>query len=108
VHVLLDECLPRKLKQALAGHEVRTAQEMGWAGKRNGDLLVLAQAEFDALLTVDRSLSFQQRVSQFEIGVIVLAAPSNTLEALQPLMPEVLRALESLEKRRVLLLGVRT
>lgn len=103
--VLLDECLPRKLKRSLSGHEVRTVPEMGWAGKRNGDLLALAEAEFDALLTVDRSLSFQQRVSRFDLGVIVLAARSNALEVLQPLMPEVLKVLETLKARKVVLLG---
>jgi predicted nuclease of predicted toxin-antitoxin system len=105
VRVLLDECLPRKLKRFLPGHEVWTVSERGWSGKRNGDLLGLAQAEFDALLTVDRNLRFQQRVARFEIGVIVLTVPNNTLEALQPLVPAALQALESLENGQVLELG---
>jgi hypothetical protein len=97
--------LPKKLKQLLPGHEVWTASERGWAGKRNGDLLALAQAEVDAFLTVDRSLRFQQRVSKFDIGVVVLTAPNNTLEALQPLMPAALQALRSLKKGQVLQVG---
>jgi predicted nuclease of predicted toxin-antitoxin system len=105
VRVLLDECLPKKLKRLLSGHEVWTVVEKGWAGKRNGDLLALAQAEFDVLLTVDRNLRFQQRVARFKIGVIVLAAPNNTLEALQPLVPAVLQSLENLENGQVLELG---
>lgn len=105
MRVLLDECLPKKLKRLLPGHEVWTTVEKGWAGKRNGDLLTLAQAEFDALLTVDRSLRFQQRVANFAIGVLVVAAPSNTLEALQPLMPAVLQALHGLKNGQVLLVG---
>jgi predicted nuclease of predicted toxin-antitoxin system len=105
VRVLLDECLPKKLKRLLAGHEVRTTAERGWAGKKNGDLLTVAQAEFDALLTVDRSLRFQQRVARFDIGVIVLTAPENTLESLQPLVPEVLQALKILKNGQVLQVG---
>ena len=105
MRVLLDECLPKKLKRLLPGHEVWTVVEKGWAGKRNGDLLALAQTEFDALLTVDRNLRFQQRVARFEIGVIVLAAPNNTLEALQPLVPAVLQSLETLKNGQVLELG---
>jgi predicted nuclease of predicted toxin-antitoxin system len=105
VRVLLDECLPKKLKRLLPGHEVWTTAEKGWAGKRNGELLALAQAEFDALLTVDRSLRFQQRVANFAIGVLVVAAPSNTLEELEPLMPAVLQALHGLKNGQVLLLG---
>jgi predicted nuclease of predicted toxin-antitoxin system len=41
VKVLLDECLPRRLAKALAGHEAKTVQEAGWSGKTNGDLLRL-------------------------------------------------------------------
>ena len=51
MRVLLDECLPRRLKRELVGHEVRTAPEMGWASKRNGELLALAAGEFDVFLT---------------------------------------------------------
>jgi hypothetical protein len=63
VRVLLDECLPRRLKRDLVGHDVRTAPEMGWAGKSNGELLALAAGEFDAFLTVDRNLSYRQNVN---------------------------------------------
>lgn len=62
MRVLLDECLPRKLKQELGGHEVRTAQEEGWAGLKNGALLQAAAGRFDVLLTVDRNIAFQQNL----------------------------------------------
>ena len=61
MRILLDECLPKRLKRDLIGHEARVP-EMGWAGKQNGDLLALAAPEFDIFLTVDRNLSFQQRI----------------------------------------------
>lgn len=102
MRVLLDECLPRKLRSLLTGHEVWTTPERGWSGKRNGDLLAFAQVEFDALLTVDRNLRFQQRVSKFDIGVVVLVASSNTFEALRPLIPAVLETLENLKSGQVL------
>jgi hypothetical protein len=51
VRVLLDECLSRPLKRDLLGHDVRTVQEMGWASKRNGEVLRLAEREFDSFLT---------------------------------------------------------
>lgn len=67
---------------------------MGWARKRNGELLRLAVAgEFDALLTVDRKLQYQQNLSAFNIAVVVLETKSNTLADLQPLMPQVLEVL---------------
>ena len=56
MRVLRDECLPRRLKRELVDHDARTVPEMGWASKRNGELLALAAAEFDVFLTVDRNL----------------------------------------------------
>jgi hypothetical protein len=67
---------------------------MGWARKRNGELLRLAVgADSDAFLTVDRKLQYQQNLSAFNIAVVVLEAKSNTLADLQPLIPEVLEIL---------------
>jgi predicted nuclease of predicted toxin-antitoxin system len=63
VRVLLDECLPKRLKRELVGHDTRTVPEMGWASKRNGELLALAVGRFDVFLTADRNLSFQQDVA---------------------------------------------
>jgi predicted nuclease of predicted toxin-antitoxin system len=90
VRILLDECLPKRLKRDLVGHEARTVPEMGWAGKQNGELLALAEAEFDVFLTVDRNLSFQQPIAKFSIAVVVMVAKGNKLAHLQPLVPEVL------------------
>jgi len=55
---LLDECIDRKLAREFPGNEVKTVPQMGWAGVKNGQLLALAQAEFDIFITVDRNLSF--------------------------------------------------
>jgi predicted nuclease of predicted toxin-antitoxin system len=56
VKILIDECLPRKLKNALPDHEVKTVPEMGWAGKKNGELLKLMIGVFDVFITVDSNL----------------------------------------------------
>jgi hypothetical protein len=74
---------------------------MGWAGKQNGDLLASAIGQFDVFLTADRNLSYQQDVSAFDIAIVVLAAPSNRLEDLKALVPELLEALPRLERRKV-------
>jgi predicted nuclease of predicted toxin-antitoxin system len=71
MRVLLDECVPRKLKRELAKHEVLTVTENGWSGIKNGELLALAEAEFDVFLTVDQNLSFQQKLKGFDIGIIL-------------------------------------
>ena len=92
MRVLLDECVPRRLKRELVGHDVKTAPEMGWASKTNGDLLALAAEEFDIFLTTDRNLSHQQNLSAFDIAVVVLVAVGNRIDDLRPLVPRVLAA----------------
>ena len=104
MRVLLDECLPRRLARDLPGHEARTAPEMGWASKRNGELLRLAEREFDVFLTVDRKLQYQQNLSAFNIAVIVLVAPSNTLAELRPLMPKVVERLSTAKRGEALVI----
>jgi hypothetical protein len=104
LRVLLDECLPRRLKRDLADHDAHTAPEMGWASKRNGELLALAVgARFDIFLTVDRNLSHQQDLSAFDIAVVVLVASGNRLNDLQPLIPALREALPSAARGHVTL-----
>ena len=101
MRVLLDECLPRGLKRELVGHDARTAPEMGWASKRNGDLLRAAVAGgLEAFVTVDRKLQHQQNLSAFNIAVVVLEAKSNTLADLRPLIPEAREVLPKAPKGR--------
>jgi len=97
MRVLLDECVPRALRNELLGHEVKTVAEAGWAGVKNGALLKLAARDFDALLTVDRNLEYQQNFSGIELAVIVVDAPSNDIAVLRPLMPAVLEALSRVQ-----------
>ena len=93
MRVLLDECLPKRLKRDLVGHEARTVPEMGWASKRNGEVLALAEGAFDAFLTVDRNLSFQQDFGRFKVAVVVLVAKGNRHSDLQPLVANLLTVL---------------
>jgi hypothetical protein len=96
--ILLDECLPQRLRRLFAGHDARTAGFMGWCGVRNGTLLALmAEHSFQALLTTDRNLRFQQNLSSAGVAVLVLVAPTNAFEDLAPLMPKVLDALANLQ-----------
>ena len=89
MRILLDECLPKRLKRDLVGHEARTVPEMGWASRQNGDLLTLAEHQFDVFLTVDRTLSFQQHANKSNLAVVVMVAKGNR-HAVQPLVADVL------------------
>ncbi len=70
MRVLLDESLPRRLKHELAEHEVKTVPEVGWAGKKNGELLRLAEPDYDVFVTMDRQLPFQQNLAALDLCVI--------------------------------------
>ncbi len=98
MRVLLDENVDRRLKREFAeGHEVVTVAEAGWAGKKNGELLRLAERRFDVLLSTDKGIPHQQNLSRFDLAVILLRARSNAHEDLAPLMDEVNAKLASIE-----------
>jgi len=95
VRVLLDECVPRKLKHEMPGHDVQTVSEMGWSGIKNGPLLRRAAEEFDAFITVDQGFQHQRNLSPQNFVIVVMVARSNDIGDLRPLLPQVLKALET-------------
>ena len=98
MRVLLDECVPQPLRREFPAHDVRTIRDMGWAGKKNGELLALmAGAGFEVLLTVDRSLRHQQNLAAAGVAVVVIVAASNRLADLVPAVPAVEVALASIQ-----------
>lgn len=105
MRLLLDECVPKRLKRELPGHEVQTVQEVGWAGVKNGALLRAADGSFDALLTVDQGVQYQQNMTGLRIGVVIIVAPSNDIDDLRPLMPEVVEALGHLQPGQIKRVG---
>jgi len=78
---------------------------MGWGGLKNGELLRLASSEFDAFITVDKNLPYQQDLSTLPVAVVVLLAHSNELPALLPLVPKVEEALATLQPRSLIRVG---
>lgn len=98
MRVLLDEHLDHRLRRSFASSiAVSTVAERGWKGKKNGELLQLASGEFDALITMDRSLEYQQDVARHRIGIVLLRARSNRLHDTQPLIPQVCQVLQTLQ-----------
>lgn len=97
MRILLDECVPGRLARDLGPHDVTTVRSMGWSGLPDGELLRRAERRFDVLLTVDRNLQYQQDISAFDVGLVVLAAGSNRLAALRPLVPDAVKAVRTIE-----------
>lgn len=102
MRILIDECLNWRLSRAITGHYAVSAQKMGWGGLKNGPLLAEAEKQFDVFLTGDRNLSFQQDLTQYQIAILVLHAPSTQLHHTLPLMPKVLALLPTLKPGQVL------
>ncbi len=103
MRILLDECVPARLARDLTGHTVTTVGRMRWNALPDGLLLRRAAAEFDVFLTVDQSLEFQQPAS--EIAIVTLISQSIERHALQPLIPDVLAALERIKPGERLRVG---
>jgi PIN like domain len=97
MRILLDECTPRPIKRELSNYEVKTVVEMGWSGKKNGELLrLMQQSGFTVLLTTDQNLRYQQNLQQSGVAIVVLVALSNRLSDLIPLIPNVYKVLTTI------------
>jgi predicted nuclease of predicted toxin-antitoxin system len=94
--ILLDENLDWRLKRFLPSHQVDSVPLIGWAGTKNGELLKKASGIYDALITMDSSVPYQQLISNFNLRLIILSAKSNRLNDTSPLMPKVETALTTL------------
>lgn len=85
--VLIDESLPVQLAREFSEFEVRTVRQQQWTGLSNGELLRKAESEgFTIFVTADQNLQYQQNLSKSELGVVVIAAPSNRMQDLKPLV----------------------
>lgn len=89
MRILLDECVPWPMHRLLAGHECRTAQQCGWGGLTNGDLLKAAEGQFDVFITADQNLRYQQNLSGRAISILELSTNKlRRLEAVADLIRE--------------------
>jgi len=96
MRLLLDENLPKRLKQDFSEHEIYTAADKGWTGISNGKLLaLLIENNFDALLTFDKNLQYQQNFTKYTIAVIVLNASDNSYLTLRELVYKIKEVLKN-------------
>jgi hypothetical protein len=105
MRVVLDGCLPKRLTLELRGHDAFTVQQLGWSGISNGKLFALMRGHFDAFITVDSNLAYQQNLSILPVAVIVLRASSNKIEDLRPLLPGLLLTLADIKPGEVRIVG---
>lgn len=106
MRILLDECVPRKLRNSLASHECRTVHEEGLAGTKNGELLSFAEKSgFQVFLTLDRGLENEQNLGRHNIAVVLIRAKSSRLADLLPHVPKILEVIHSIQPARLVNVG---
>jgi hypothetical protein len=106
--ILLDENIPIKLRVDFGTeHEVYSVVFMEWSGKKNGELLgLMIYHGFDALVTLDKNITFQQNIEKFPIRYFVLDAPENRISTLQPYIAALNDFLENDTNEKVVLIAV--
>lgn len=106
--LLIDECLPRRVKFlfAEAGHECETVRDAGFSGKENGELLALADKDFDVLVTIDRNIPFQENLAGKRIAILIIRAASSDLDDIRPHVPEAIAALKFIKPQQVVEVGM--
>jgi hypothetical protein len=94
MRILLDECVPWPMHKLLAGHDCTTAQKRGWGGVKNGDLLRLAEGEFDLFITGDQNICYQQNLAGRRIPILELS--TNDLRHIQAAAGQIQAAVASI------------
>lgn len=95
MNIILDECTPHIVKKRLRHLAIRTVQEMGWAGVKNGALLKKVEPLFDVFITTDKNLCYQQNLSVSKLAFIVL--PTNQVPVIAKLIPEIEAVLKTIQ-----------
>lgn len=97
--ILLDECVPKRLKAHLQEYEVYTVRELGLGGLKNGKLMAYCvENKFDVLLTIDKNMAFQQNMANYPIAIAVLNSKSSKLEVLLSFLPAFRARLVNIKK----------
>ena len=95
MNILLDECAPHAVKKRLPHLAIRTVQEMGWSGVKNGKLLTLADQQFDVFITSDKNLRYQQNLATVKLAFLLL--PTNSVPVVIALLPQIEAALNTIQ-----------
>ena len=106
MRILLDNCVPRAFERSLAAFVTIHCSRLGWERLANGKLLSAAEAEgFPVMVTVDRSMRFEQNMSGRQLSVLVLHVPKNDLKTLNEMVDEIQRQIPLLQPGTVVILA---
>jgi hypothetical protein len=93
--ILFDQGTPVPLRRALGAYTVSTAYEMGWAELDNGALLDAAEEKFDAFITTDKSLPYQQNLKTRRLAILIL--PSTSWPVIEGCLSQIVMAIDALQ-----------
>ncbi|MDB6025966.1 MAG: hypothetical protein JWM68_2189 [Verrucomicrobiales bacterium] len=100
--ILLDECVPWPMHKLLPGHDCMTAQQRGWGGIKNGELLKSAEGEFGLFITSDQNLRYQQNLTGRSISILELSTNKlRRIEAAAALIQSTIAAMPPGEFRQL-------
>jgi hypothetical protein len=101
--IILDECLPKRLKILFAAHKCWTVPQIGLGGAPDGKLLdALDRKKIDVFITIDGNIEYQQKFSGRTFGTIVIRSVSNRFDDLLLLKETVVTAAESVKPGEIL------
>ena len=101
--IVIDECLPKRVRKFLEGEEVYTVPQIGLAGAADGELLrELAAKGIDCFVTIDGNMEYQQVLKKQPFGTIVIRSHSNRYSDLLPLKEELQKAIGACGPGRIL------
>ena len=105
MRVLVDNCVPRQIAAMILGHDLTTTAALGWEKLKDGALLDAAGNVCDVLVTLDKSMRYQQRLEHRTFGVVLMRAKSSRVEQLLPLIPELLRVVPDVKPGQFYVIG---
>ena len=107
MRILLGECIDEELRHSFVGRDCHTCRYAGLKGLTNGVLLAAAEdAGFELLVTVDQNIPYQQNLAGRPISLVVLQSRTTNLDDLLVLMPDVLRAFDTLKPGDVVRISI--
>ena len=102
--VLIDNCVPRRFKRYITHDDVTHVSEINWERLNDPDLLKATEGVYGVLISGDKNLPHQNRLSDYEIGVIILRVPSNSLQSFLPLADDVNGVIKNIKPRETRIL----
>ena len=88
MRILLDECVPRRLKKHFRSYGVvLTVTDAGLSSYTNGHLLRRISGDFDVFITVDKSIQYQQNLAAYDVALVLLRVYSNDIAVIEPVLP---------------------